>query len=206
MNMAYGVRSGAFTFDQVDAEARAALDSGQATPEQSLQLALMMTSMAKQMGMPERAGSYLEAAAMKASEGVTDEADAQEADLLCRSTTPCWWRRTPDKALELRRKMHARRLEGRRQRAEQLRLVVLRERHQAGSGPGIGPEGRRTGRRRPGQRANMLDTAAEICNALGNCDEAIAHIQRAIELDPEKQYFKDQLVKFEKAAKEKKDS
>ena len=52
-------------------------------------------------------------------------------------------------------------------------------------------------------RANILDTVAEICNKLGNCDQAVAHMQRAVELDPERQYFKDQLVKFQKVLEEK---
>ena len=49
-----------------------------------------------------------------------------------------------------------------------------------------------------------MDTAAEICNALGNCEEAIAHIQAALELDPDREYLQEQLVRFEKVAEEKK--
>jgi Flp pilus assembly protein TadD len=54
-----------------------------------------------------------------------------------------------------------------------------------------------------GERANILDTAAEICNKRGNCEDAVARIKQAIELAPDKQYFKDQLVRFEQALKEK---
>jgi tetratricopeptide (TPR) repeat protein len=53
-------------------------------------------------------------------------------------------------------------------------------------------------------RANVLDTAAEICNALGNCEEAIVKIKKAIELDPDNDYFKDQLARFEEITAEKK--
>ena len=49
-----------------------------------------------------------------------------------------------------------------------------------------------------GDRANILDTAAEICAARGNCDEAIARIKQAIELSPDRNYYKDQLARFEK--------
>ena len=53
----------------------------------------------------------------------------------------------------------------------------------------------------PGQsRAQILDTAAEICNALGNCDEAIALIRRAIEEEPASEYYAEQLARFEEAA------
>ena len=40
--------------------------------------------------------------------------------------------------------------------------------------------------------------------ALDNCDEALEHIQAAIELDPDRKYLQEQLVRFEKAAEEKK--
>ena len=53
-------------------------------------------------------------------------------------------------------------------------------------------------------RANILDTAAEICAARGDCAEAIARIKRAIELSPDKEYFKTQLARFEKELAEKK--
>jgi hypothetical protein len=52
------------------------------------------------------------------------------------------------------------------------------------------------------QRAMVLDTAAEICNALGNCDEAIALIKLALEEEPGNEYYGEQLAKFEEAAAE----
>ena len=53
----------------------------------------------------------------------------------------------------------------------------------------------------PGKaRAQILDTAAEICNALGNCDEAIALIKKAIEDEPTSEYYAEQLTRFEEAA------
>ena len=47
------------------------------------------------------------------------------------------------------------------------------------------------------ERANILDTAAEICNARGDCTKAVQLIQEAIELEPEKEYFHDQLKRFQ---------
>ena len=52
------------------------------------------------------------------------------------------------------------------------------------------------------QRAMVLDTAAEICNALGNCDEAIALIKQAMEEEPGNEYYGEQLARFEEAAAE----
>ena len=50
-----------------------------------------------------------------------------------------------------------------------------------------------------GQKANILDTAAEICNALGNCDEAIVLMKRALEDEPTSEYYAEQLTRFEEA-------
>jgi tetratricopeptide (TPR) repeat protein len=47
------------------------------------------------------------------------------------------------------------------------------------------------------ERAMILDTAAEICNARGNCDDAVELIRRAVADDPEKEYYKKQLARFE---------
>lgn len=49
-------------------------------------------------------------------------------------------------------------------------------------------------------RAAILDTAAEIANARGQRDEAIALITKAGELDPENAYYKEQLAKFQGAS------
>ncbi|MGH2571695.1 MAG: hypothetical protein ACRDGR_10735 [bacterium] len=48
------------------------------------------------------------------------------------------------------------------------------------------------------ERAMILDTAADICNARGNCDDAVELIRRAIADDPEKKYYQEQLARFEK--------
>jgi thiol-disulfide isomerase/thioredoxin len=51
----------------------------------------------------------------------------------------------------------------------------------------------------PGKaRAQILDTAAEICNALGNCGQAIELIQVAIAEDADNEYYTEQLARFEK--------
>jgi hypothetical protein len=55
----------------------------------------------------------------------------------------------------------------------------------------------------PGKsRAMILDTAAEICNALGNCDEAVRLIQLALQEDPSNEFYAEQLARFEEAAAE----
>jgi thioredoxin-like negative regulator of GroEL len=46
-------------------------------------------------------------------------------------------------------------------------------------------------------RANILDTLAEICNATGDCGDAVELIRQAIAEAPENPYFKQQLDRFE---------
>jgi len=47
------------------------------------------------------------------------------------------------------------------------------------------------------ERAMILDTAAEICNARGNCDDAVELIRKAVDDAPGKDYYTNQLKRFE---------
>lgn len=47
------------------------------------------------------------------------------------------------------------------------------------------------------QKAAVLDTQAELCNAMDNCAKAIDLIKLAIKEEPENEYYKEQLVRFE---------
>ena len=46
-------------------------------------------------------------------------------------------------------------------------------------------------------RAQILDTVAEICNARGNCDDAIALIEQAMADAPDSEYYPKQLARFQ---------
>ncbi len=50
------------------------------------------------------------------------------------------------------------------------------------------------------EKAMILDTVAELCNSLGECNEAIVLIEMAIENDPENEYYQKQLVRFREIA------
>ncbi len=51
-------------------------------------------------------------------------------------------------------------------------------------------------------RANVMDTLAEICNAKGDCGEALELIRAALAINPDNEYFQKQLVRFEELLKE----
>jgi tetratricopeptide (TPR) repeat protein len=46
-------------------------------------------------------------------------------------------------------------------------------------------------------KAMILDTLAEICNARGDCSEAVVLTQKAIQEDPNREIYKKQLKKFQ---------
>jgi thiol-disulfide isomerase/thioredoxin len=48
-------------------------------------------------------------------------------------------------------------------------------------------------------KAMILDTLAEICNLRGSCKDAVLYIDMAIKEDPDKEYYKEQRVRFQKA-------
>ena len=50
---------------------------------------------------------------------------------------------------------------------------------------------------KPGEeKAEILDTAAEICNLLGNCDDAVSLAERAAKEDPKEEHYARQLKRF----------
>lgn len=55
-----------------------------------------------------------------------------------------------------------------------------------------------------GEKANIMDTLAELRNARGDCDEALELIREALRLNPNSDYLKQQLARFEKLANEQK--
>jgi len=200
MSMLYGIEDGSFTMEDVIAMAEPVMASDETPLADKMELALMMKYMAGKIGQIDKAVPFI-ASAMAASDGTDDEEALKYRAYLAVDHALLVEKDKP-KALDLYR---AKMPEGWEEDPEQLNKFAwwcfeqdfnLEEAQELAL---KGVEMAET----DGERANILDTAAEICNALGNCDEALAHIKRAIELDPNKDYFKDQLARFEKAVEEK---
>src|SRR5438093_374524 len=50
---------------------------------------------------------------------------------------------------------------------------------------------------KPGaERAGVLDTAAEICNLMGNCDDAVSLAEQAVKEDPQDEHYVRQVKRF----------
>jgi len=199
--MIYGMEDGSFTIDEVIAKAEPVMASDQTPVTDKLELALMMEHFAGRNDQIEKAIPFIETA-WAASEGGTDEEvvkfrdylavsyvllvekDTAKALDLYRSKLPDGWEEDPEQLNKFAWWCFENDLNLEEAQEMALKGVELAETH--------------------GEKANILDTAAEICNALGNCDEALAHIKAALDLDPDKEYFQEQLVRFEKAVEEKK--
>jgi len=200
-SMFYGARSGQFEFADVDAEATLVMENPMAPADAKMSVASMVVYLAKSTDNADKAVPYLKTA-MKVSEGSTDEGVLEQRAALAVDHA-LLVDQDKDKALELKR---ATMDEGWQEDTGGLNNfawwcfendVNLEEAEDLAL---KGIELAET----DGERANLLDTAAEICNARGNCEEAIARIKRAIELSPDKDYFKTQLARFEEELQTKK--
>lgn len=49
-----------------------------------------------------------------------------------------------------------------------------------------------------GEKAAVLDTVAELCNLRGNCRDAVTLTEQAIAEDPDNDYYREQLERFQK--------
>ena len=200
MSMIYGIQDESFTMDEVIAKAQPVMDSDETPVVDKLELARIMNYFAGMNGQKEKAVPFLEAA-WAASEGSTDEEVVKYRQYMAVDHALLVEKNT-GKALDLFR---SRMPEGWKEDADQLNKFawwcfendINMEEAQELIHKGVELA------ESDSQRANILDTAAEICNARGNCDEALEHIKTAIELDPDKEYFQEQLVRFEKAAEDK---
>ena len=197
-NMYYGSRGGAFTLEEITKEADFVMSSKQSTPEDKIDVAMMVRGMAAQMGQLESAIPYI-SEALKASEGQEELAESRiglEIDYALLVD------KDKDKALKLKRKSMD---EGWQDdpgalnnfawwcfengvNLEEAKTLALR-------GVELAPE--------VGQKANILDTAAEICNAMDDCQEAVELMRQAVEYSPDRDYFQTQLAKFESILQEK---
>ena len=200
-SMIYGSQDGVFTIDEVIAQVEPVMASDETPVADKLELALMMKQVADKNGQIEKAVPFI-AAAMVAGEGSTDEETIKYRNHLAVDHA-LLVEKDAAKALKLRRAMlpenwqeNAGELNGFAWWCFENDLNLEEAQKLALKGVELAET--------DGQKANILDTVAEICNARGNCDEALVHIKHALGLDPDSEYLQDQLARFEKTEEEKK--
>ena len=192
--MAYGSRQNLFTFEEVEAEVKIVFSAADSNLENRLHASMMALAMARQNGTPAKAAPFLKAA-MQASEGNNDpelaarianlqvdhallvEKDTAKALGMFLEHMPEGWQ---DDSGQLNR--FAWWCFENTVNLEEAEELALRGAELSDS---------------DGQKANILDTAAEIAYARGDQVRAVELIQQAVDLDPEKDYFQGQLVRFE---------
>ncbi len=194
-NMYYGARSKAFSFDEIATEADLALALPTTTMEQKENLAAMVSGMARSMGTPERAVPYIKAVLQEDA----GEDGPSETRLSLMVENALLVEHDEAKAVSLRKRLLP---EGWQDDPSQLNSfawwcfqngVDLAEAEKlALHGAELATD--------DGERANILDTAAEISAARGDHEVALEHARRAAELAPDKDYFQEQVQRFTKEA------
>lgn len=192
--IADGVRREAFTRDDAIAAADLLISSDNPDPVEVIYVAFQMSGFLKNEEDPNLRWRYL-TAAVRLSEGSDDEKVLKyRPDLLVDHALVV--EGNANKAVSLKR---ANMPEGWKEDASHLNGfawwcyesgVNLAEAEElARLGIDLAEPGR--------QKASILDTAAEICNARGSCEDAVELIKMAIAEAPEEKYFQDQLKRFE---------
>lgn len=191
-----------FTFDEVKVEGDRVLAAAGTTPEDGIDLAAMMLQLARKhervadglpylqraleaaAGLPEDTPAARTIRSLKVDHALLVEKDVPKAVGLRKAMLPENWEQDPKRLNQFAWWCYENGINLEEAEALVLRAVELSD--------------------SDGDRANYLDTAAEICLKRGNCEEAIARIRKAIELAPDREYFKEQLAKFEAALAQKK--
>jgi tetratricopeptide (TPR) repeat protein len=202
MYMYYGSDDGTFTFDEIRAEGDRVLALADVTTAERIDTASMIMQVARKqdrvadgipylkMGMEAGAALPTDSPSARTIKGLEVdhallvEKDAPKAVALRRAMMPENWEQDPKRLNQFAWWCCEYDVN-----LEEASVLVMRAVEMSEDN---------------GDRANFLDTAAEICLKQGNCEDAIARIKQAIELAPEREYFKEQLAKFEAALTQKK--
>ena len=183
-----------FPLEQVTAAAQAVLASSDAEPGTLVELADMMAYVGKNADQPRLVVPYLEPA-LKATEGTEDErlvaarqgleieyamlvlGDKDKALDLKLASLPEDWKDDPSGLNSFAWWCFENQLN-----LEEAEMLARR-------GAELATPGK--------ERAMILDTTAELCNARGNCDDAVELMRQALEEDPDSKHYARQLTRFE---------
>jgi tetratricopeptide (TPR) repeat protein len=196
----YGSRSDLFTLDEVRTAADAVFDNEAHTPEQVMDVAYMMLLVGRKKDAVDSVLPYLNRA-LQETAGVQEE-DLKEKRLDLEIESALLVDKDEAKAVSLKRSsMPA----GWKEKADQLNAfawwcfenkVNLEEADKlARKGVQLAEDDK--------TKAMILDTAAETCNARGDCKDAVRLTELAIEADPQSTYYPKQLERFRKLLAEK---
>ncbi len=179
---------------EVEAAARAPFAREDQTVDGKLQIASMVTGAARKAGSPELAIPYLEQA-MAAAAGGEDEGVVRSRDRLAVDHA-LLVEKDADKAVTLKKAAQPEGWQDDPRRLNAFAWWCFENEVNLEEAETLAVRGVELATSDE-QRASILDTAAEICHLRGNCDDAIARIRQAIELQPDNEHYKAQLARFE---------
>lgn len=170
------------------------------TPQQALWVATSMTALGRKLEDPKLAVPYLKAAVKETENSDDERVQAQRTALLVDHALVV--EKNPDLALRYRRDgMPAGWMEDAGQLNEfawwcfENKVNLEEAETLARKGVELAAAG--------SEKAMILDTLAEICNARGTCKDAVTYIELAIKEAPGNDYYKKQLERFQKILAEK---
>jgi tetratricopeptide (TPR) repeat protein len=194
-NTSDGAGKDMFTFEDAVQAADAVLASEKSTADDKYGVARKMTSLAVKKERVDVAAPYLEAG-IKTLEGSEDDTDVKRHARLMADYS-LYVSNDKDKAVSFKKKTMP---EGWLDKPGDLNgfawwcfenKVNLEEAEQLSR--------KSVKLAEPGNRKAMyLDTLAEICNALDDCHQAVELMKMAIKEAPDKDFYKEQLERFEK--------
>jgi len=192
-NMVHGMPTGAFTIDEVRSSADAVMSMNDVDPVDRLRVARSMADIATDKKDPSLLAPYLEPA-LKASEGLTEErAKSLRSDVEIAGALLV--KRDEKLALSLKRKSMPAGWENRPSDLNEFAWWCFESHVNLEEAETLARKG--ISLAQPGEeRAQILDTAAEICNLLGNCDDAVSLAEQAAKEDPKDEHYAKQLKRF----------
>jgi len=194
-SMAYGNYYQLYTTEQVKNQADIVLASDKRSEKDLMKVALSMFKVSHRTNDVSLFLPYLKAGVEETANSTDEGVLEKRAKLMPEYTL--YIKKDTDKAIALRKESMP---EGWLENAKQLNTFawwcfqnkvnlpeaqIMAQRGIELAGPGR-------------EKANILDTLAEICNLSGDCGEAVDYIRLAVTEDPENEYFQEQLVRFEK--------
>jgi tetratricopeptide (TPR) repeat protein len=200
--MFYGADDSTFTFDEIRAEADRVLAASGTEPADRVEYASMVVQVARKQGRLAEGVSYLKMG-LEAAAGLPEDSPAARTVKTLKVDHALLVENDVPKAVGLRKAMLPENWEQEPKRLNQFAWWCFENNVNLEEAGALAMRAVELADS-DADRADYLDTAAEICLQQGNCEEAIARIRKAIALVPDRDYFKEQLAKFEAALKQKK--
>lgn len=194
LNQFRGIEDGDFTVEDLRASADSFFAIAPGDDLHRTQLGWVMAQVARDKKDPTLLAPYLEAAA-RSAERLTDP-DAAEFRTELRAAKALVLDGNADEAFRIKRDAMPAGWEADAEKLNELAWWCFENRVNLEEAEKLARRGIELAKDDK-QKGEILDTAAEICNLLGNCEESITLITAAAKLDPDNEHYQKQLARFQ---------